>query len=109
MLKSTSKDNLMYGKGGNDTYTHFVRGNSGNDVIVDSGGRDKLILTNYLQSEVKPVVLDVNKNGKADSLGLFLGKGTRNTVIIGNYYDDTKRKAPFRRGPGYIEVGVFSR
>jgi hypothetical protein len=46
VLKSTSKNNYMVGKEGNDTYTHFVRGNSGRDGIYDSGGRDKLLLTN---------------------------------------------------------------
>ena len=104
VLKSTSKDNLMYGKGGNDTYTNFVKGNSGRDAIIDSGGRDKLLLTNYAKSEVKLEALDTNKNGKADSLGLILGKGTKNTVLILGYFDDTKRKGPFPRGPGYIEA-----
>jgi Ca2+-binding RTX toxin-like protein len=51
VLRSTSKNNYMYGQGGNDTYTHFVRGNSGKDIIVDSGGKDKLVLTNYKLSE----------------------------------------------------------
>jgi hypothetical protein len=104
VLKSTSKDNLMYGKGGNDTYTNFVKGNSGRDAIIDSGGRDKLLLTNYAKSEVKLEALDTNKNGKADSLGIILGKGTKNTVLILGYFDDTKRKGPFPRGPGYIEA-----
>jgi hypothetical protein len=96
----------MYGKGGNDTYTHFVRGNSGNDGIVDSGGKDKLLLTNYSASEIKLYPQDVNKNGKTDSLGLFLGKGNKNTVLIVNYFDDTKKRPPLNahHGPGYIEV-----
>ena len=39
VLKSTSKDNNMGGRGGNDTYTNFVKGNSGVDQIADSGAR----------------------------------------------------------------------
>ena len=31
VLKSTSKNNDMLGKGGNDTYTNFVKGSSGLD------------------------------------------------------------------------------
>jgi len=93
----------MYGKGGNDTYTHFVRGNSGNDGIIDSGGKDHLLLLNYTQSEVRLFYSDINKNGKADSLGIYLGKGSKNFVLIYNAYDDTKSKAPFRPGRGWIE------
>jgi hypothetical protein len=103
VLRSTSRNNYMYGGGGNDTYTHFVRGNSGHDAIVDSGGRDTLLLTNYTELDVKFVPLDVNKNGKADSLSIYLGKGSKNTVVIYNAYDDTKRKAPFPHGRGWIE------
>jgi hypothetical protein len=102
VLKSTSKNNAMYGKGGNDTYTHFVRGNSGHDGIVDSGGKDKLLLTNYSQSEVKSDVVDTNSNGKADSFGLRLA-GTKNTVLMVGYFNDKRSKPPFPRGPGYIE------
>src|SRR5215210_4089104 len=61
VLKSTSRNNWMYGKGGNDTYTHFVRGNSGNDGIIDSGGKDHLLLLNYTQSEVRLFYSDINK------------------------------------------------
>jgi hypothetical protein len=112
VLKSTSKDNYMVGDGGNDTYTNFVRGNSGNDGIADSGGKDKLLLTNYSVSEIKLYPQDVNKNGKTDSLGVVLGKVTKkpkNSVLILNYFDDTKKKPPLPlpntdRGPGYIEV-----
>jgi Ca2+-binding RTX toxin-like protein len=105
VLKSTSSDNSMLGGGGNDTYTSFVRGNSGRDAIYDSGGSDKLLLNNYAKSEVKIEALDyVNNNGKADSLGIVLGKGTKNTVVILYYFDDTKSKGPFPRGPGYIEL-----
>jgi len=103
VLKSTSSKNWMYGKGGNDTYTHFVRGNSGNDGIIDSGGRDHLLLTNYAESELKFRAFDVNENGKVDSLGIYLGKGSKNFVLIYNAYDDTKRKAPFPHGRGWIE------
>ena len=102
VLKSTSKNNDMLGKGGNDTYTSFVRGNSGRDGIYDSGGRDKLVLTNYSRSEVKFEAVDWNNNGKPDSLGLRLG-GSQNTVLIAYYYDDTRSRPPFNRGPGYIE------
>ena len=106
VLKSTSKDNDMGGRGGNDTYTHFVKGNSGFDQILDSGGKDKLLLTNYSSSELKGYYHDVNKNGKADTLYIVLGKGTKNSVQILNYFDDTKKKPPLNahRGPGYIEV-----
>jgi hypothetical protein len=106
VLKSTSKNNDMLGKGGNDTYTNFVRGNSGNDLILDSGGKDKLLLTNYSVSEIKLYPQDVNKNGKTDSLGLVLGKGNKNTVLIVNYFDDTKKRPPLNahHGPGYIEL-----
>jgi hypothetical protein len=120
VLKSTSKDNSMVGKGGNDTYTNFARGNSGDDVISDVGGRDKLLLTNYRNSEISYAVLDQNGNGKADGLGYILGRGGqstqrlqtwdilnppgKNTVDIGNYFDDTRSKPPFRPGVGYIEV-----
>ena len=102
VLKSSSRKNWMYGKGGNDTYTHFVRGNSGKDVIVDSGGKDKLILTNYSQTELKPDFVDTNSNGKADSFGLRMA-GTKNTVLIVGYFNDKRSKPPFPRGPGYIE------
>jgi hypothetical protein len=104
VLKSTSKDNNMEAKGGNDTYTNFARGNVGKDVISDTGGRDKLLLTNYLRSEAKARTLDANKNGKVDSVVIFLGKGRQHWVAISGFYDDTRSKPPFRRGPGYIEV-----
>jgi hypothetical protein len=104
VLKSSSKDNLMYGKRGNDTYTNFVRANSGQDVIQDLGGTDKLVLANYRLSELTFFVnVDSNNNGKADSLGLQLGKGRQNEVRIAYYYDDSRSKPPFNRGPGYIE------
>jgi hypothetical protein len=104
VLKSSSKDNNMLGKGGNDTYTHFVRGNVGKDVIKDTRGSDKLLLTNYSQSEVKARRLDTNKNNKADSVVLYLGQDGKHWVGISGFYDDTRSKPPFRRGPGYIEV-----
>ena len=106
VLKSTSKDNLMYGKGGNDTYTNFVKGNSGIDEILDSGGKDKLLLTNY--SNAGTAALDTNKNGKADSLGIYLDpKGVKNAVLIIGYFDDKKsipnKPKTWRAGFGYIE------
>jgi hypothetical protein len=103
VLKSSSKDNYMFGKRGNDTYTHFVRGNSGHDLIYDTGGKDKLLLTNYSNSEVRGRPYDVDNNGKPDGLQVKLGKGNQNQLIIGNYFDNTKSKPPFYRGPGYIE------
>jgi hypothetical protein len=107
VLKSSSKNNYMLGKGGNDTYTHFVYDNSGHDAIDDSGGRDHLLLLNYCDFDVKFRALDTNKNGKADSLGIYLNKtlneSAKNTVLIYNAYDDTKRKAPFPHGRGWIE------
>jgi Ca2+-binding RTX toxin-like protein len=106
VLKSTSKNNAMLGKGGNDTYTHFVRGNSNVDDIYDSGGKDKLVLTAYSRSEIlnraSPVDY-VTKNGKVDSLVLPLDRTGQNGIIILAFYDDTRSKPPFRPGPGYIE------
>jgi len=112
VLKSTSKNNNMLGKGGNDTYTRFGRSNSGYDVILDSGGRDKLTLFRYSQSEVKPrsFNVDVNNNGKPDALVLVLvpdRPSNRNRVAIGDFWDDTRSKPPYRRGPGYIESILF--
>jgi RTX calcium-binding nonapeptide repeat (4 copies) len=108
VLKSTTKNNDMYGQGGNDTYTHFVRGNSGIDIIVDSGGKDKLVLTNYQAFELAIVGADINKNGKADSIYIFLDKKAKNYVVILGALDDNKslvkKPSTWRRGPGYIEV-----
>jgi hypothetical protein len=106
VLKSTSKDNNMLGKRGNDTYTNFVKGNSGFDQILDSGGKDKLLLTNYRTADT--LALDTNKNGKADALAIFLDpKGTKNTVLIRLYFDDKKsipnKPKTWRAGIGYIE------
>jgi Ca2+-binding RTX toxin-like protein len=112
VLKGTSKDNDMLGKGGNDTYTNFVRGNSGVDEIFDSGGKDKLVLTAYSKSEVlkRAAPADyVTNNGKADSLVLPLDRKGKNGIIILGYYDDTKSKAPWRPGVGYIEVIQFKK
>jgi hypothetical protein len=114
VLKSTSKDNDMVGKGGNDTYTNFVRGNSGHDFIADSGGKDKLVLTNYKASEVTILAADTNKNGKADSFFVFLDKkGTKNYVLILGALDDkkslVKKPSTWRTGPGYIEVLLFKK
>ena len=112
VLKSTSKDNNMVGKGGNDTYTNFARGNSGVDFILDSGGKDKLLLTNY--SQFGTSALDVNKNGKADSLGIYLDpKGVKNAVLIRLYFDDEKsipnKPKTWRAGFGFIEVIQFKK
>jgi hypothetical protein len=101
----------MYGEGGNDTYTNFVKGNSGQDNIVDSGGKDKLLLTDYkYPKEVRVSILDVNENGKADSLAILLDpKGVKNAVVILNHFDDTKSKPPIPHGPGYVELIQFKR
>ena len=110
VLKSTSQNNDMTGKGGNDTYTNFVRGNSGVDDIFDSGGKDKVVLTAYSKSEVFKLASPVDyltKNGKPDSLVLPLDKKGKNGIIILGFYDDTKSKAPLRPGVGYIEVFQF--
>ena len=109
VLKSTSKDNNMLGDGGNDTYTNFVRGKSGFDQILDSGGKDKLVLTNYKVSELTILGADTNKNGKADSIFIFLDKkATKNVVVLVDALDDNKSLAKkpntWRPGPGYIEV-----
>jgi hypothetical protein len=112
VLKSTSKNNDMFGKGGKDTYTNFVRGNSGVDLIFDSGGKDKLVLTAYSESEVfkRASAEDyVNKNGKADSLVLPLDRKGKNGIILAAFYDDTRSKPPWRPGPGYIEVIQFKK
>jgi hypothetical protein len=77
-------------RGDNDTYRHFVRGNSGYDLIYDTGGKDKLVLTNYSRSEVRGRPYDVDNNGKPDGLQVKLGKGNQNQLIIGNYFDNTK-------------------
>jgi len=108
VLKSTSSDNLMIGGSGNDTYTNFVKGNSGSDQIQDSGGTDKVLLTNYSAASLTHGPLDLDKNGKADSLAIFLDpKGTKNVVVILNYYDNNKsipnKPGTWTRGPGYIE------
>jgi hypothetical protein len=107
VLKSSSRNNWMYGKGGNDTYTHFAWNNSGHDAIVDSGGKDTLDLSNFCDFDVKYRWFDTNKNGKADALGIYLNKTLneppKNTVLIYNAYDDTKRKAPLPHGRGWIE------
>jgi Ca2+-binding RTX toxin-like protein len=110
VLKSTSKNNDMFGKGGNDTYTHFVRGNSGVDLIFDSGGKDKLVLTAYSKSEVLKRAAPVDyltKNGKPDSLVLQLDRKGKNGIIAAAFYDDTRSKPPLRPGVGYIEVFQF--
>jgi hypothetical protein len=109
VLKSTSKDNNMIGKGGNDTYTNFVRGNSGVDTIFDIAGKDILVLTAYSKSEVlkRATPYDTNKNGKPDTLVLPLDSKGKNGIIIAGFYDDTKSKAPLRPGPGHIEGFQF--
>jgi hypothetical protein len=102
VLKSTSRNNDMVGLAGNDTYTNFVRGKSGIDTILDKAGRDKLVLTNYRERELRFVLLDVNENRKVDSL--YIGLGSRkNAVYILGFFDDRSRKCPCKPGFGYIE------
>jgi hypothetical protein len=107
VLKSTSQANIMVGKGGNDTYTNFVRGNSGVDDIKDYGGRDTLVLTAYKESELLIIALDDDKNGKADNLQIgFPNYG--GIVIIYDHLDNQRslvnKRSTWTRGPGYIEV-----
>ena len=104
VLKSSSQDNNMIGQAGNDTYTNFVKGGSGFDTIVYTSGTDKLLLTEYAKSEVKRVLVDIDENGKNDSLFLMLG-GKQHRVTIANYYDQGTTKP----GPGYIEVIQFKK
>jgi Ca2+-binding RTX toxin-like protein len=108
VLKSTTKNNYMYGQGGNDTYTQFARGNSGKDVIVDSGGKDKLVLTNYKASELIILGADINENGKADSVHIVFDKKAKNIVTLLGALDDNKslvkKPSTWRPGPGEIEV-----
>jgi hypothetical protein len=107
VLKSTSKDNNMIGKGGNDTY--YVKYPSGYDQIADSGGKDKLwIIVNSKNSKVTTAPYDADENGKLDTFIIFLDpKGVKNAVVIYGYYDNKKSipKKPktWRAGPGYIE------
>jgi hypothetical protein len=104
VLKSSSQDNNMIGQAGKDTYTNFVKGASGLDIIVDTSGTDKLLLTEYAESEVKRVLVDIDENGKDDSLFLMLG-GEQHRVTIANYYAQGTTKP----GPGYIEVIQFKK
>jgi hypothetical protein len=108
VLKSTSIDNNMIGKGGNDTY--YVKYPSGFDQIVDSGGKDKLqIIDNRKNSNVSSAPYDADENGKLDSFVVFLDpKGTKNVVLIYGYYDNQKsipkQPSTWTKGPGYIEL-----
>ena len=104
VLKSTSKSNYMLGRKGNDTYTNFVRGNSGNDVIYDSGGKDSLVLTAYSRKflNAHASLLDANRNGNVDTISWQLGSRGQ-AVGVYMFFDDTRSKPPFRPGRGYIE------
>jgi Ca2+-binding RTX toxin-like protein len=109
VLKSTSQKNDMFGGGGNDTYTGFVKGNSGFDTINDSGGKDTLVLTAYPESEVYVTAADFDHNGKADSVVIGLGPTipSRDTVVIYDHFDNNRslvnKRSTWTRGPGYIE------
>jgi hypothetical protein len=109
VLKSTSQRNFMAGGGGNDTYTGFVKGKSGVDGTYDTGGRDTLVLTAYSESELVVIADDVDKNGKAETLQIYLGgPRTKNIVILYNHLDNKRslvnKPSTWTRGPGYIEV-----
>jgi hypothetical protein len=105
VLESSSQDNNMQAKAGDDTYTNFVRGDSGRDSILDDAGVDTLKLTDYSKDEPKLSNLDRNHNGNADSLFIDLPQGNqpKNSVTIVDYYDDTASDPP-KSGPGYIET-----
>jgi hypothetical protein len=107
VLKSTSQNNDMVGKGGNDTYTNFAKGNFGQDAILDSGGKDRILLTNYSVRELKLFYYDANNNGKIDSLLIEAPKTSGpNAIVILGHYDDRSKKCPkpdCRPGSGYIE------
>jgi hypothetical protein len=102
VLKNTKERNAMAGKAGNDTYTNFLKSIAGKDTIGDDSGKDTLQLTDYSQSELKTGVADVNNNGKADTLVIFLGS-QQNWVALLDYYDDSSSEPPFRLGNGLIE------
>jgi hypothetical protein len=102
VLKNTKERNAMAGKAGNDTYTNFLKSIAGKDTIGDDSGKDTLQLTDYSQSELKGAPADVNNNGKADTLVIFLGS-QQNWVALLDYFDDTRSEPPFRLGNGLIE------
>jgi len=103
VLKNTKERNAMAGKAGNDTYTNFLKSIAGKDSIGDDSGKDTLQLTDYSKSELKTAPADVNNNGKADTLIIFLGS-QQNWVGLLDYYDDSSSQPPFPTGGGYIEV-----
>jgi hypothetical protein len=49
----------------------------------------------------------LTKNGKVDSLALPLDRNGNNGIVILYFYDDTRSKPPYNRGPGYIEKMKF--
>ena len=106
VLKSTSEANIMVGKGGNDTYTNFVDRTFRLDDIKDYGGRDRLVLTAFKESELQIFALDDDKNGKADNLQINFPNITK-AVIIHDHLDNKKslvnKRSTWTRGPGYIE------
>jgi hypothetical protein len=110
VLKSTSKNNKMLGKGGNDTYTNFVKPKTGYDTINDTGGKDKLVLTDYTRDEIygHTLCLDEDADGKTDGVWIDIPPSPdrpkiKNAVKVLNYFNDKDRGCPGVRGPGYIE------
>jgi hypothetical protein len=108
-LSGTRKNNYMIGKRGWDIYylPNALGGKkTGNDVILDTGGRDELHVA-WTRSEAKGWDLDVNNNGKYDAYRISGPRASGASVTILGYYDDTRSKRPFYRGPGYIEKVEF--
>jgi hypothetical protein len=109
VLKSTSKNNMMLGKGGNDTYTNFVKPKTGYDTINDAGGKDKLVLTAYTKSQIygHALCLDMDADGRTDGVWIDIppspDRPVRNAVKVLNYFNDKDPGCPGVPGPGYIE------
>jgi hypothetical protein len=105
LLLGTGKDNYMVGKKGWDSYA--TRGGKiGNDVILDSGGSRDELSVHFVRSKAKRWDLDLNNNGKYDATRISRPSPRASVTILG-YYDDTRSKPPFYRGPGYIEKIEF--
>ena len=100
VLKSTSRDNEMFAKAGGDTYTNFAFANFGKDIIADTSGTDKLMLTNYPKRGAKFFPLDLNENGNPDSVLIEPGRSSQHWVAVLGFFADTAQLNP---GPGFIE------
>jgi Ca2+-binding RTX toxin-like protein len=90
-------------KTSNDTYWALRGG--GSDVVYDSGGSsDVLDLTDVYRSQVLIGWLDTSDaDNNLDTLR-FEQKGTTNTVLIGNYFDNS---GGLGKGTGAIESIKF--